>query len=354
VPDREKWSYADVGRMVGVKDVARHAGVSVGTVSNVINRPDLVSVETRTRVEAAIAALGYVRSESARQLRAGRSRVMALLVLDMGNPFFVDVARGAERVAREAGLMVMVCNSGQDPAEESQYLSHFAEQQVLGVLLSPIDGQHANVATLRRGKIPVVWVDRGAETEEGCSVSVDDVLGGTLAVRHLIETGHERLVFVGASVELQQVRNRLTGARQALADAGLPAEALSVVETERLDIAAGRDAGQRLLGLSSRPTAVFCANDLLALGVLQSLYAAGVRVPEDMAIVGYDDIEFAGAAAVPITSVRQPAFQIGRTSAELLIEESNDADRHKHQRVVYEPELVVRASTRRRGAPDSR
>jgi len=337
-----------MGRMVGVKDVARQAGVSVGTVSNVINRPDMVSAETRARVEAAITDLGYVRSESARQLRAGRSRVMALLVLDMGNPFFVDVARGAERVAREAGLMVMVCNSGQNPAEEAEYLAHFAEQQVLGVLLSPIDGLRADVAALRRGGIPVVWVDRGAQTEEGCSVSVDDVLGGTLAMRHLIEAGHRRLVFVGGPGELQQVRNRLTGARRALADAGLPADALSVVETERQDISSGRDAGQRLLGLADQPTAVFCANDLLALGLLQSLYAAGVRVPEDLAIVGYDDIEFAGAAAVPITSVRQPAFQIGRTSAELLIEESNDADVHEHQRVVYEPELVVRASTRRR------
>ncbi|GAA5023613.1 hypothetical protein GCM10025734_80840 [Kitasatospora paranensis] len=125
-----------------------------------------------------------------------------------------------------------------------------------------------------------------------------------------------------------------------------------MVETERLDIAAGRDAGQRLLGLGHRPTAVFCANDLLALGVLQSLFAVGVRVPEDIALVGYDDIEFAGAAAIPITSVRQPAYQIGRTSAELLIAETvEEPDTHEHQRIVFQPELVVRASTMRRPTP---
>lgn len=343
-----------MARMVGIKEVARQAGVSVGTVSNVINRPDLVSTDTRLRVETAIARLGYVRSESARQLRAGRSRVMALLVLDMGNPFFLDIARGAEKVARENDLMVMLCNSGQQQSEEDEYLAHFAQQQVLGVLLSPVDGDRTDVSTLRRNGIPVVLVDRGADVDQGCSVAVDDTLGGVLATRHLIETGHERIVFVGGPSSLQQVRNRLQGARQAVAEAGLPPEALSVVETDRLDLTAGKDAGQRLMGLARRPTGVFCANDLLALGVLQSLFAMGVRVPDDMALVGYDDIEFAGAAAVPITSVRQPAFQIGRKSAELLIAESlGEAGDHQHQHVVYQPELVVRASTTRR-MPDAR
>src|SRR5438552_2794026 len=171
--------------MISIKDVARHAGVSIGTVSNVINRPALVSPETRARVTAAIDELGYVRSESARHLRAGRSRIMALLVLDMGNPFFVDVARGVERAAQD--------------------------------------------------------------------------------------------------------------------------EALTVLEVEQMTVGSGRDAGSRLLGLAHRPTAVFCVNDLVALGVLQAMFAAGLRVPEDMSIVGYDDIEFAAAAAVPLTSVRQPA-----------------------------------------------
>ncbi|MFL6117045.1 MAG: LacI family DNA-binding transcriptional regulator [Catenulispora sp.] len=334
-----------------IKDVARQAGVSVGTVSNAINRPHLVSPETRVLVESAIATLGYVRSESARQLRAGRSLVMALLVLDTRNPFFLDIAAGAERVAREHGLMVMLCSSNQDQAEEDAYLAHFARQNVLGVLLSPVDGTGADIDMLQRRGVPVVLVDRGAEAEESCSVSVDDVLGGELAARHLLETGHRTIAFVGGPTSLQQVHNRLAGARGAVQAAGLPPETLTVLKTERLDIAAGRDAGQRLVGLAQRPTAVFCANDLLALGVLQALFAMGVRVPEDIAIIGYDDIEFAGAAAVPITSVRQPAFQIGRTSAELLLAESTEApDVHQHQRIVYQPELVVRASTMGRTA----
>src|SRR3954471_13036826 len=176
-----------MSQSVGIKDVARAAGVSVGTVSNVINRPDTVATETRARVQSAIDRLGYVRSESARQLRAGRSRIMGLLVLDMGNPFFVDVARGAERAARDAGLGVMVCNSAQSPGEEADYLSLFAEQRVRGVLLTSADASGRNIAAFRRHNIPFVLVDRVAEGTTECSVSVDDVAGGAPGVGHLLD-----------------------------------------------------------------------------------------------------------------------------------------------------------------------
>jgi LacI family transcriptional regulator len=332
--------------MISIKDVARHAGVSVGTVSNVINRPELVSADIRAKVAAVIDELGYVRSESARQLRAGSSRMMGLLVLDMANPFFVDVARGAERAARAAGLGVTLCNSGQDPTEEALYLSLFAEQRVRGVLITSADADGSNIAAFRRHRIPAVLVDRVSPAEESCSVSVDDVMGGGLAVRHLLRAGHREIVYISGPFALAQCRDRLAGARAAVAEAGLPESALTVLEVEQMTVTSGRDAGSRLLGLAHRPTAVFCVNDLVALGVLQAMFTAGVRVPEDMSIVGYDDIEFAAGAAVPLTSVRQPAFRMGQNAAQLLIEETGDgrAD-HRHQRVVFQPELVVRGST---------
>ncbi|WP_034264831.1 LacI family DNA-binding transcriptional regulator [Actinospica robiniae] len=331
---------------VGMKDVARAAGVSMGTVSNVLNRPELVSPETRDQVQLVIRRLGYVRSESARQLRAGQSRLLALLVLDMGNPFFVDVARGAGRAGQHAELGVMVCNSDQSPGTEADYLEMFAEQRVRGVLVTPADSTGRSLEVLRRHDIPFVLVDRQAQGAHGCSVSVDDVAGGALALRHLIAAGHRSIAYVSGPPELAQIRDRRNGALQAVAEAGLPAETLVELTTQRLDVAAGRDAGARLLGLANRPTAAFTANDLIALGVLQAMFAAGVRVPEDIAIVGYDDIEFAAAAAVPLTSVRQPAEAMGALAAELLLEESGDqAEAHRHRQVVLQPELVVRAST---------
>jgi LacI family transcriptional regulator len=336
------------GGMVSIRDVAERAGVSVATVSNSINRPDRVSQNTRAKVLSVIDELGYVRSESARQLRAGHSRIVALLVLDMGNPFFVDVARGVEDAVRGQGLGVMLCNSNQDESAEALYLSSFAEQRVRGVLITPTDVSGRNLDSFRRHGIPHVLVDRVLDSGEGCSVSVDDVTGGALAVRHLIEAGHHRIAYISGPAQLNQCRDRHAGALHALHDAGLPEDALTVLEVQALDVASGRDAGARLLGLPDRPTAVFCANDLLALGVLQAMFAAGVRVPEQIALVGYDDIEFAAAAAVPLTSVRQPAFRIGRKAAELLLEEADLPDEdvaHTHQRVVYQPELVVRRSS---------
>ncbi|WP_436777624.1 LacI family DNA-binding transcriptional regulator [Yinghuangia sp. YIM S09857] len=342
---------------VRIKDVASLAGVSVGTVSNVINNPDAVSDEYRERVREAIERLGYVRSEPARQLRTGSGRIVAMLVLDVANPFFAEVARGAEQVLRGAGLGVMVCNSAGSRSEESEYLSLVAEQGVRGVLLTPADGRGRAVDALQGHGIPFVLVDRSMPRDEGCSVSVDNAHGGAEVARHLLSAGHERIAYVGGPTALPQVLDRFSGARSAVRHAGLPDDALLAVDSYGLNVAAGRDAGARIVGLPSRPTAVFCANDLLALGVLQALSVAGVRVPDEIAVVGYDDIEFAAAAAVPLSSVRQPAFEIGRTAAELLLSEAREdaPSGHRHREVVLRPELVVRESSRSlcRGEPES-
>ncbi|WP_370591373.1 LacI family DNA-binding transcriptional regulator [Saccharopolyspora montiporae] len=329
-----------------MKDVAREAGVSIATVSNALNRPELLSASTRSRVQEAIDGLGYVRSESARQLRAGHSRILGLLVLDMRNPFFVGLAHGAEQAARREGLGMMLCDSSQDPGAEELYLSLFAEQRVRGVLVTPTDAVPGGLDSLRRNGIPYSYVDRTAEGADACSVSVDDVTGGALAVGHLLEQDHERIAYVSGPMTLAQCRDRRSGAWRACDEAAADRDAIVTVETAQLDVASGRDAGSRVLGLRPRPSAVFCANDLLALGVLQAMVAAGVRVPEDIALVGYDDIDFAAAAAVPLTSVRQPAFRMGETATELLLGEPADAGTdHAHRHVVFEPELVVRRSS---------
>lgn len=338
-----------------IKDVAAHAGVSVGTVSNVLNRPERVAEETRARVQTAIRALGFVRNEPARQLRAGRSRTIGLLVLDAANPFFADVSRGAEEAAALAGLAVILCNSGQDAAKETSYLNLMAEQRVQGLLLTPVDADPIRLARLVERGMPVVLLDRRAEGDSMCSVSVDDVSGGELALTHLLEIGHERVAFVGGPTTIAQVKDRRAGARNALTRAGRDPDSLVCIDTASMTVAAGREAGERLGGLpaSRRPTAVFCANDLLALGLLQELIRQGLDVPNDVAIVGYDDIEFAGAAAVPLTSVRQPRHLLGKAAAELLLEETQNPAGHVHRQIEFEPDLVVRASTRTRSGAKS-
>ncbi|MET4637757.1 LacI family DNA-binding transcriptional regulator [Mycetocola sp. 2940] len=331
---------------MSVRDVARHAGVSVGTVSNVLNRPDKVSPATIERVQAAIETLGFVRNDAARQLRAGRSRSIGMIVLDVSNPFFTDVARGAEDRAAEERLTLLLGNSDEDADREKSYLDLFEEQRVHGVLLTPVGDESARLERLLRRGIPTVLVDRQTDDDRFSSVSVDDVAGGYLAVRHLVDTGRRRIAFVGGPGGLKQVADRLAGARKAVAET--PGTELEVVETEALTVLQGRHVGEVILARSpeARPDAVFAANDLLAMGVLQALSMLGsARVPEEIALIGYDDIDFASAAVVPLSSVRQPSALIGHTAVDLLVREAAAPDGFTHEHVVFQPELVVRAST---------
>ena len=336
-------------RSASVKDVAAAAGVSLGTVSNVLNRPDRVSAHTRERVQRAMRELGFVRNDAARQLRAGRSDVIAYVMLDATNPFFTDVAQGVEDAAEQSDLSVFICNSDQRGERERSYLTRLEQQRVQGVLITPVEAEDPLLDEIARRGTPVVIVDRTRSGNTHCSVAVDDVLGGRLAAEHLLDLGHERIAFVGGPERIGQVRDRREGARRALEEAGRAGDDFVVVSTDALTVAEGRGAGARIAGMARavRPTAAFCANDLLALGLLQQCVALGIRVPDDLAIVGYDDIDFAGAAAVPLTSVRQPRRQLGRSAAELLIDEATNPD-HRHQQVVFTPELVARSSTLQR------
>ncbi len=337
---------------IGIKDVARRAGVSLGTVSNVLNRPATVAEETRVRVQAVIAELGYVRNESARQLRAGSSRSIGLVVLDAANPFFTDIALGAEQAAAAGNLIVSLFNSAGSTDRENQLLELLLEQRVSGVLLSPIFELPTGVGRLVAHGVPVVLLDRDAGGDSGfCSVSVDDVSGGRLAAEHLIGLGHRRLDFVGGPSALPQIADRYEGVTTAANEASHRADgqpvAIRHLETTGLRIGDGREAGELIAQqpASERPTGVVCGNDLVALGVLQALIHSGLRVPADVAIVGYDDIEFAEAATVALSSVRQPRALLGRTATELLLDEVSAGEGHVHREVVYRPELVVRESS---------
>jgi LacI family transcriptional regulator len=338
-----------------IRDVAERAGVSVGTVSNVLNRPEIVSPSTRGRVLAAIEALGFVRNESARQLRAGHSRTVGLVVLDIANPFFTDVARGVEDAVSAAGLAVILCNSDDQREKEAAYLDVLAEQRVQGVLITPTAGEPVALEALRARGVPVVLLDRRAGSPDQCSVAVDDVQGGRLAAEHLLERGHRRIAFIGGSSGLPQVHERHTGVESAVREVCGSTDCLTVFSPHTLTVAGGREAGELIVGMpaAQRPTAAVCANDLIALGLLQEMVRHGVAVPDEFAIVGYDDIDFAAAAAVPLTSVRKPRQELGRRAAELLLDEARN-EGHLHEQLLFEPMLVVRESSMvRHTAPSS-
>ena len=329
-----------------IQDVSRLAGVAVGTVSNVLNNPDRVRPETIDKVNKAIAQLGFIRNDAARQLKAGKSTTIGLVVLDSSNPFFGALARGAEDFAMENGLSLILGNSGNDEEREGKYLSLFEEQRMAGVLLSPAGSTAGTVADLRNKGLKTVLVDRMADTDFCCSVAVDDVAGGRTAASHLINLGRKRLAFVGGPLTINQVSDRLTGAKEAVS--AFPGASLKIFESKGMTVLAGRAIGEQLMSLDPelRPDAIFAANDLLAVGILQALvFKSKVRVPEDIAIIGYDDIDFAEAAIVPLSSIRQPATAIGSTAVQPLVDEIENPEVHVHRQVMYQPELVIRSST---------
>ncbi|MCW2734280.1 MAG: transcriptional regulator, LacI family [Mycobacterium sp.] len=328
----------------GIRDVAAAASVSVGTVSNVLNAPERVAPATVARVHAAIEKLGFVRNDAARQLRAGQSRCVGLLVLDVGNPFFTDVARSAERQAAQSNLVVLLGTSDDDAQRERAYLETFEEQRVFGLLISPVGEDLDRLLAVQGRGVPVVLVDRDGAGTPFASVSVDDVAGGRLAADHLCMQGRTRIAYVGGPLSLRQVADRLAGARAAVAE--YPGTTLEVVATDEPSVLAGRAAGEQLCALppDRRPDAVFCANDVLAIGMLQALSTGGVSVPGDIALIGYDDIDFARSAAVPLSSIRQPSADIGVTAIDLLLA-ATEAPEAEPRHVVFRPELVARAST---------
>lgn len=325
----------------GIKDVAALARVSVGTVSNVLNRPDSVAEETRQRVEVAIKELGFVRNASARQLRAGHSQIVGVVVLDLSNPFYTELARGIEDRLALDDHTLMICSSDQDPARDRSFLRLFAEQGVRGVLVTPMESTAENLDALSRYDIPAVLID--ALSGSHASVGVDDTEGARQAVAHLVDEGHTRIGFLNGPMSLEQCQHRHAGAVAALRERGIdPAEALVEINLDSMYADAGQDGMEALLDLPVPVTATFCVNDTVALGAMRELRLRNLSIPRHMAMVGYDDVAFASELMTPLSSVNQPMRKLGWTAADLLL---RGAPASEH--VVFTPELVVRESSRR-------
>lgn len=333
-------------RRASISDVARLAGVAVGTVSNVLNRPDIVAPATRARVEAAIKESSFVPNGVARQLRAGTITTVGVVVLDIRNPFFTEVARGVEDRLALADHTLMLASSDDDPARERRYLQLFEEHGVVGLLVVPSGPDLDQLVEIRSRGVHVVLLDAPGEGSGLSSVSVDDEAGGALAMAHLIERGHDRVVMLNGSHDIRQCARRLLGARRAASAAGLdPDVAVREVRLRALDSASGVDATLALADAQGGlPSAIFCVNDLVAVGVQRALrLLGGTALLESVAIVGYDDIDIASELAVPLTSVRQPTHEMGYRAADLLLAPDDD----RVDQVVFTPELVVRVSSDR-------
>jgi len=335
--------------MSRITEVADRAGVSAMTVSRVLNNSGYVSAATRQRVELAIAQLGYVPNALARQLRSKRTKMLALVVSDISNPFFTTIARGVEDAASARGFAVMFCNTDESNAEESRYLRLLVERQVDGVLLVPAENAAASLRLLRTHNIPVVVLDRRASRRVD-NVRCDSEAGAHALARHLIELGHRRIAVLTGRRGISTSVDRVAGVRRALADAGLELEDSLVryggFNFGNTNLADGRLMTQDVLSANDDPpTAIFAANNFIAFGAVRALRELGLRVPDDISVVAFDDLPAEWVDEPFLTVAAQPAYEIGRRAADMMIDGLVGKRTSAGESVVLPFEVIVRPST---------
>ena len=329
--------------MANIKDVALRAGVSVTTVSHVVNNTRFVADLARLRVEAAVRELGYVPSDVARSLKHNTTHTFGMLIPNNSNPYFAEIIRGVEERCYAAGYNIILCNSNDDAKRQASYLRVLAEKRIDGLVLVTSHRDAALRAVLRELKMPLVLLDREIPGLACDLVEVDHVTGGLIATRHLLELGHPRVACISGPPDLSPSSQRRAGWKKALAEAGVER---CEGDLERGDFSArgGYLAMQKFLKRGPRPSAVFVCNDLMAFGALAAAHEAGIAVPKELSIVGFDDIELAAFSTPALTTVAQPKQQIGTIAAEMMLERM-EKSRSEERRVILEPQLKLRAST---------
>ncbi len=332
----------------GIRRVAEKAGVSLGTVSNAINRPEILAPETLKRVRKAIDELKFIPNASAQTLRAGKTRILGLVVPDISNPFFTDLAKGVNDAALLAGYVVILCNTDEDSEKEDHYIDILAGQNVRGILITPAHETNKRLNEISKRGIGLTLVDRPSIGLDTCSVEVNDAHGGLLALEHLYERGHRKIMCLTGESDIPQVAERERGMREAISR--IPKADRPTIITQRIPMMTADSASTVMSEHISEKglnfTAVICGNDLVAFGAIRAIRAAGYSIPEDVSVIGYDDIDFAANATVPLTSIAQPKYQLGYAAAELVISECENPEKHAHQKIQFQPHLIVRNSTR--------
>lgn len=328
-----------------MKDVARLAGVSIQTVSAVVNNKPDITAETRARVLAAVKQLNYQPDLLARSLRTRQTHTIALVVSNIASIAIASMATAAEAHAHTFGYRMILYNTHNDVERETNYFKAAVQQRVDGVVFIAAMGRLGRLDILQAAGIPAVAIDRVPDNYSGPAVMLDNVKAGRLAGDHLLDLGHRHLAHIGGPMEIRLARERLAGFQQALAAQGLDPTSCAV-EEGIFNCQHGYLAMQRLLASQPRPTAVFAANDLMAIGAMRAVDEAGLRVPHDISIVGLDDIEVAAYQVPPLTTVRQPCAELATVGVQLLLD-ILAGKRSAQTQIVVEPTLIVRQSTTR-------
>jgi LacI family transcriptional regulator len=335
--------------MANIRDVARRAGVSSVTVSRVINDSGPVSDETRQKVQQAIDELGYVPNLMAQGLRSKRTDTLALVITDITNPFWTTVVRGVEDTAIENGLSVMLCNTDEDAEKQENYIGILVHKRVDGVVIAPVNRDVSALLSLSRHNIPYVVIDARIEGVDADLVVGDNVGGACGLVRHLIGLGHRRIAVIAGPEHAPTAQDRLNGYLKALREAGIPVNG-ELIRHGGFDQDSGYELTRELLRLARRPTALFAGNNVIGLGALLALREQGVRVPEDIALVVFDELPLLSTLDPFLTVADQQPYEMGVIATELLLERLA-GKRQERREITLETKLILRQSSGGRIAP---
>jgi LacI family transcriptional regulator len=329
-----------------MRDVAQMAGVSMSTVSHVVNKTRYVSPELRQRVLSAMERLDYRPNTLARSLRRGISHTIGLITPDNSNPAFAEFSRTVETVGFGAGYSVILCNSDGQLEKELAYINVLLAQQIAGIIFIAASSQSEHIALITEHDVPVVIADRQITGDDADEVLVDNYKGGCLAAEHLLGLGHQRIGCITGRPDTSPSAERVRGYRDTLEAAGLRAdESLIVKGNFRYD--GGADGARQLLHLERPPSAIFACNDAMAIAAMASVRQMGLSVPDDMSIVGFDDIAMASYTSPPLTTVVHPFADMARVSTELLIEKLSGSSPGSRRKIVLDVKLAIRGSTAR-------
>jgi LacI family transcriptional regulator len=325
-----------------LRDVAARAGVSAITVSRALNNTGYVSLDTRQRIYAAVAELDYVPNAVASSLRSSKTQLLALLLTDVANPFWTTVARAVEDVAMEAGYGVMLCNTDEDRVKEARYLDLLLRRQIDGLVVAPTSESTQILRNLKKRGVPFVLMDRLVSGVQSDNVRGDSRGGANEMTRHLLSTGYRRIGMLSGPLTVSTAEERVAGYLDALTEAGVAADP-ALIFYGHYRASWSYQVTQELMSRHPAPDAIFAANNFIALGVLDALHAMSLRVPEDVAVVCFDDIPQYAASAPFLTTVVQPALEMGQVAARMLLDRLANPDR-PIQDIVLPTELIIRAS----------
>ena len=324
-----------------VRDVAKHAQVSVGTVSNVLNRPSQVSEETRARVRNSIDMLGFV-PNALMKSNAREPKVIGLILPLSDNPFYEELAQGIEDAVAKVGLRVLTGYSREDEAIELQLLTAMVDAGFKGVIVTPVGPRNQVFDKFIDNNIRVGFISQTDEEPEQCSVSIDQVRGGYIGLEYLYNLGHRNILWVSGPKHHHQSNQRYVGILAAVQEFGATVQ---VMNSPSLDFISGEQIAPQILARGPLPDAIFAGNDAIALGIINFLLKEGYKVPEDVSVLGFDNVAYAESALVPLTTVSQTPYQLGFTMGEQMVSELKADESHLHQHVVFQPQIVERAST---------